>query len=356
MNNETIVLTGGGTAGHVTPNINMQKELSKHFNKIVYIGSKTGIEKNLVKSRTNYEYREIDTVKFIRKKLFKNLLIPFKLSKAINDAKSILKEIKPSVIFSKGGYVSLPVAIAGKKLGIPVVSHESDLSMGLANKISKRYSTKICTNFELTARKNGKKCVHTGTPLIMSQLSKEKAKEKLNIPKTKPMLLITGGSLGAKSINQFITENLEALTKKYYIVHLVGNGNLNNKIKNDNYNQIEFTNDMQTLYRATDFAISRAGANTIFELLANGIPSVFIPLPKNASRGDQIDNANYTEALGLSKTILQENLNIDTLLLKLNYIEKNAKKIKTNIKNHQFNDGTAKIIKIILKEKIKQSA
>lgn len=356
MNKDTIVLTGGGTAGHVTPHINLQKELKKHFDKIIYIGSKTGIEKNLIKSKTNYEYKEIDTVKFIRRKLFKNLLIPFKLSKAIKEAKQILKETKPSIIFSKGGYVSLPVAIAGKKLGIPVVSHESDLSMGLANKISKKYSTKICTNFELTAKKNGNKCVHTGTPLIISDISKEKAKEKLNVPNTKPTVLIAGGSLGAKAINKFITDNLNQLTKKYYIIHLVGNGNINEDIKNENYRQIEFFNDMPTLYKATDFAISRAGANTVFELLANGIPSIFIPLPKNASRGDQIDNANYTEALGLSKTILQENLNINSLLSKLDYIEKNAKKLKTNIKNHQFSDGSSKIMKIILKEKIKHTA
>ena len=151
MNKKTIILTGGGTAGHVTPNINLSDELKKHFSKIVYIGSENGIEKNLIKTQTDYEYKSIPTVKFIRKNLFKNLLLPFKLSKAIKQAKKILKEEKPSIVFSKGGYVGLPVVLAANKLKIPIVCHESDLTIGLANKIAIKHAKTICTNFKMTA-------------------------------------------------------------------------------------------------------------------------------------------------------------------------------------------------------------
>lgn len=349
----TIVLTGGGTAGHVTPHITLEKELKKHFEKIIYIGSKNGIEKQLIKTRTSFDYKEIETVKFVRKKLFKNILIPFKLSKAINDSKKILRETKPDIIFSKGGYVGLPVVIAGKKLGIPVVCHESDISMGLANKLAKKYANVICTNFASTANKHGKKCVHTGSPISWSNLTKSEAKNKLNISSQKPILLITGGSSGAKSINDFVFKNISNLTEKYYVIHLVGNGNLNKNITSKNYKQIEFSNDMKSLFKVADYAISRAGANTIFELLSNMVPTIFIPLPKGASRGDQIDNTNYLDSIDVSRTIHQENLSTQTLFKELDYLEKNAKTIKENIKKHNFIDGTEKIMQILLKEKIK---
>lgn len=349
----TIVLTGGGTAGHVTPHITLENELKKHFSKIIYIGSKNGIEKQLIKTQTSFEYKEIETVKFVRKKILKNILIPFKLMRAINDAKKILRETNPDIIFSKGGYVGLPVVIAGNKLGIPVVCHESDISMGLANKLAKKYAKVICTNFSITAKKHGKKCVHTGSPISKSNLTKSEAKNKLNISTQKPVLLITGGSSGAKQINEFIFKNINQLTEKYYVIHLVGNGNLNKKINNKDYKQIEFSNDMKTLFRACDFAISRAGANTIFELLSNMVPTIFIPLPKGVSRGDQIDNTNHLDSLHVSITIHQENLSTKTLFESLEHLEKNAKTIKENIKNNNFIDGTEKIMQILLKEKIK---
>lgn len=351
MKNEIIVLTGGGTAGHVTPNIILKDKLKKYFNEIHYIGSENGIEKDLILSQTPYTYHSITPVKFSRKQLLKNLLIPFKLSKAIHQAKTILRTINPNIIFSKGGYVGLPVVIAGKQLGIPVICHESDISMGLANKLAKRYANKICTSFSLTAKQNGKKSVHTGSPLKLFDMSKSKAKEKLNITSLKPTLLITGGSLGAKSINKFIYENIDDLTKKYYVLHLVGKGNLNKTVNHNDYKQIEFSSDMPTILKATDYAISRAGANTIYELFANLVPSIFIPLPKTVSRGDQIDNAKYFKSQGLCEMIFQENLNKNILFEKLNLLEKNAKTIKQNMKNAHFVDGSEKIINIILKEK-----
>lgn len=351
MKDNCIILTGGGTAGHVTLNINLKDELNKHFNKIVYIGSVAGIEKELITKNTNYEYHEISTCKLIRKKIFQNLKIPFVLLKAIKQAKKIIKQENPSIVFSKGGYVGLPVVIAAKKLNIPVVCHESDISMGLANKIAKKYATKICTNFSKTAEAEGSKCIYTGMPLKLSPLSKIQAKEKLKIKTNKPVLLVTGGSLGARAINNFVFENVNILTKNYYIVHLVGKNNLNKKIKNNDYMQIEFCNDMWTLFKAADYAISRAGANTIIELLSNHILTIFVPLPKTASRGDQIDNANYLERLGVSKTINQEELSLEKLQNLLEFLENNAQTIKNNIKIAKFEDGTKNIIDVILQNK-----
>jgi UDP-N-acetylglucosamine--N-acetylmuramyl-(pentapeptide) pyrophosphoryl-undecaprenol N-acetylglucosamine transferase len=188
-------------------------------------------------------------------------------------------------------------------------------------------------------------------PLKLSPLSKNEAKQKLNINTNKPILLITGGSLGAKSINEFIFKNIDNLTKNYYIIHLVGKNNFNHSIKNKDYKQIEFSNDMWSLMKCTDYAISRAGANTIIELLSNEILTIFIPLPKSVSRGDQIDNALFLEKENLSKTILQEELSLEKLQNSLDYLKNNANLIKNSIKNANFKDGTQKIINIILKEK-----
>lgn len=352
MENNCIILTGGGTAGHVMVNINLENELKKHFKQIIYFGSEKGIEKELVTKLTSYKYVSIPTVKFDRQKLHKNILIPFKLFKAVKESINKLKFYNPEIIFSKGGYVGLPVVMAAKKLKIPSICHESDITMGLANKIAKRYATKICTSFQKTAEDNGEKCVHTSIPLKLSKLSKTEAKAKLNISSSLPVLLITGGSLGAQAVNNFIFDNIDQICKDYYVLHLVGKGNLKKDLLNHkNYKQIEFSNDMWTILKATDFAISRAGANTIMELLANKILTIFVPLPKSVSRGDQIENAKYLEQKGVSKTIMQEHLTIQNLFDTLETLKHESKEIKDSIKNENITDGTKNIMTIILNEK-----
>ncbi len=356
MKSSTIVLTGGGTAGHVFPNINLSSELKKHFDKIVYIGSEDGIEKHLIKTRTDFDYRTIHPVKFVRKNLFKNFLLPFKLSKAVKESSKILKEVNPSIIFSKGGYVSLPVAISAKKLNIPVICHESDITLGLANKLASKYSIKVCTNFEITAKSNPKKFIYTGSPLPVSHLTKSQAKEKLKINTQKPILLVTGGSLGASTINDLIFKNIDELLKEFFVLHLVGQNKINKKLLNKkDYKQIEFSNDMWSIFKATDYAISRAGANTILELLSNKIPTIFIPLPKGISRGDQIDNAKYLDKLGVAKVIFQNELTFKKLQITLKNLKKDSQNIKNQINLCDFSDGTQKIIKIILDNKNAES-
>lgn len=201
-NMKTIVLTGGGTAGHVIPNLALVDDLSTHFDKIYYIGT-NAIEKQLTLKNPLIKFKEISAVKLIRKPTPKNLLIPFKLASSIHEAKKILNEIKPSIIFSKGGFVSVPTVIAARLLKIPVISHESDLSMGLANKIIYHFSDLMLTSFETTAI-GKKKCIFVGSPIRDSIFEGDKAKTKIFFPTQKPVVMFFGGSLGAKTINNIV--------------------------------------------------------------------------------------------------------------------------------------------------------
>ena len=349
---ECIILTGGGTAGHTTVNLKLKDELNKYFDKIIYIGSKQGIERELVAKNTNYHYIPITTVKLNRSKILSNITIPFKLSKGVKEAIKIIKQYKPSVIFSKGGYVGLPVTIAGKKCGVPVICHESDLTMGLANKLAKKYAKVVCTNFKKTANIDKNKCKYTGMPLKFSNFSKKEAKIKLNIHSEKPVLLVTGGSLGAKVLNDFVFNNIQYLTSLFYVYHITGKGNINDKISINDYRQVEFSNDMQTIFSASDYALSRAGANTCIELLSNKILTIFVPLSNKSSRGDQVENAEYLSSQGMCVSLPQEKLNILSFMANINKLKQNSSQIINSINNYNITDGTTKIISIILNNKL----
>ncbi len=344
---KTIVLTGGGTAGHVIPNLALIPELKKNFDKIFYIGTKDGIEKKLVSALNSIEFKEIDAVKLIRKLTIKNFSIPCKLIKSVANAKKILKEINPNIIFSKGGYVSIPVAIAGWLLKIPVVTHESDISLGLANKIISKFSKCVFTSFEQTA-KGKEKFIFTGSPIREQIFKGDSKKLKLNFDKDKKTLLVMGGSLGAKAINDFINYYLDDLLKKYNILHITGKGKLN-KTKIKNYYTVEYVNNIEDYFSMADYVISRAGANVIFELLSLNKPTILIPLPKAESRGDQIQNAKYFYDRKMCEMILQENLNKENLFKTLNELEKNEKIIKRNIKSLNFYDSNKKIVELLVK-------
>ncbi len=338
----TIVLTGGGTAGHIMPHLALKPYLQQHFTNLVYIGSINGMEKNIISSDGGFKYYAVETAKLDRCHLLKNFKIPIKFLKGVKQAKQILKKVNPSIVFSKGGYVSLPVVFAAKSLNIPVVTHESDLTMGLANKLSKNKCSCICTTFKETADNVGKKGVFTGSPI------RESSKSKTVISSNKPILLITGGSLGAKAVNTAVYESITELTKKFYVIHQVGKNNINNSIKAKDYKQIEFADNMQELIKLSDVIISRAGSNTIFELAYYNKPMLLIPLPKGASRGDQVDNAKYFERLGYAKVLLQENLNKDNLINAVNELFNNKNTYKTTLKNANLPNGTQKIVKILL--------
>lgn len=343
-----IVFTGGGTGGHIMPNLSLIFELKDKY-KIYYLGS-DGMEKDIISKYPFIEFIEIPCVKFVRTFTLKNLLIPFKLSSSISKCKKILKGISPDLIFSKGGFVSIPVCLAGQKLNIPSLTHESDLTIGLANKIIAKKSKYILCSFKKTADIYGKNAMFTGSP-IRKQIylgNADKIKNKYNLDSHKPIILITGGSLGATTINNFIWDNINKLNKNYTIIHLVGKGKLNQSFPNTkNYIQLEFVNNIENYFAVSDIVISRAGSNTIFELLALKKLMLLIPLSKASSRGDQILNAEYFSEKKYAEYLLQENLNLETFIQKIDILLKNKNKYYLAQKNAPSADGTNNIIKII---------
>ena len=339
-----IVFTGGGTAGHIMPNLAIIDEI-KDKAKIYYVGS-NGMEKGLIENN-NIPFYEIESTKLKRSFSLSNFLIPFKLIKAIKQSKKILKEIKPDVIFSKGGYVALPVVFAAKKLKIKVISHESDMTLGLANKLCKNKSEIICTSFEKTAE-NLKNGVFTGSP-IRKQIfngKSENAKKLFKNYQNKPTILVVGGSLGSKVINENVRKSLKMLND-FNIIHLAGKGNLSG-IKQDNYVELEFTNNIEDLYALSNIVVSRAGSNVINEILALNKPNILIPLSKKASRGDQILNANYFKEKGYSKVILEEDLSPNSLVNSIKQLYNEKDKYIKNMQKSGVKLANKKIIEYLL--------
>ncbi len=344
---KNIVFTGGGTAGHIMPNIAIIEQLNNY--NVYYLGS-NGMEKNILKNYPKIKYIEIPAVKFIRSFTLKNLLIPFKLIKNINICKKILNELKPCVIFSKGGYVSIPVCIAGSKLHIPTLTHESDYTIGLANKIIAKKSKYLCCSFEETANRYKKNSIYTGSPIRQNIFEGKKDiiinRHKINT--NHPIILIVGGSLGAQSINEIIWNNINILSKNYCIIHIVGKGNIKKNLLNiNNYIQIEFATDINNYFDASDLVISRAGSNTIFELLALVKPMILIPLSKSSSRGDQIINAEIFREKGFANIIYQEELTFYKLMQSIKYTLENKLYFEKNMKSAKIPNGNKKIIELI---------
>lgn len=314
-----IALVGGGTAGHITPNVALIPELKNRGYEIIYIGSKGGMEERIM-SKIGIPFFGVTSDKLRRYFDIKNFAMPFNVLKGIKEAREILKKQKVDIIFSKGGFVAVPIVIAGSRLHIPIISHEADITPGLANKIAAPVSKVICCNFEEAAKSFGKKGVHTGSPIRQELLNgdKKKALNFLNFKSEKPIIFVTGGSLGSTYINELIRKNLNKLLYKYNIVHQcgVGKGSQNlpvqtdeslRDILKDGYREFEIISDeLPDIFAASDFVISRAGANIIFELLALKKPSLLIPLSKKASRGDQILNANSFEKKNYAVVLTEE--------------------------------------------------
>lgn len=347
---KTIVLCGGGTAGHVMPNIALLKYLKKYFSNIYYIGSFNGIEKEIIKEHPEIKYYPVTSVKLIRGLNLKNLAIPFKLYKGYKESKKIIKELKPDIIFSKGGYVSVPVTLAGKKLGVPVVAHESDFNLGLANKLILKNCTSMCCSFEETAKSLGKKGIFTLSPVRDSLFcgNKEQAKNICGFKNNLPVILVIGGSLGATAINECMFKISDEITKRFNVIHIVGKGNVNKKIKNPNYYQIEFISAIEDYFALSDLVVSRAGSNAINEFLVLNKPMLLIPLPKGNSRGDQILNAKNFAEKGYAMVLEQENMNAETLLSHIFKLHKNCDEIKQKQANFKGKNGTENILNIIL--------
>ncbi len=299
-----IVFTGGGTAGHVTPNIALFPKLKNMGYDIHYIGSYEGIEKRLIEDY-RIPYYGIATGKFRRYFDLKNFSDPFRVIKGYLEAKKILKTLKPDVLFSKGGFVSVPVVRAAAALKIPCIIHESDMTPGLANSLCIPIAKKVCCNFPETIQSlPAEKAVLTGSPIRaeLGKGSKERGLELCGFHSSKPVIMVIGGSLGAAGINKLIREALPKLLEDFQIVHVCGKEKIDNLLLNTKgYKQFEYVKeDLKDLFAMADIVVSRAGANAICELLALKKPSLLIPLPANASRGDQILNAKSFESQGFS--------------------------------------------------------
>ena len=312
-----IVLTGGGTAGHVTPNIALLPRLQELGYDVHYIGSYQGIEKTLMES-CRIPYYGISSGKLRRYFDLKNFSDPFKVLKGFSEASKLLKKLKPDVVFSKGGFVSVPVVIAAKRLHIPVIIHESDMTPGLANKLSIPAASKVCCNFPETLEYLPKeKAVLSGSPIRQELLrgDREKALRFTGLSGKKPVLLIIGGSLGSVIVNEAVRSILPKLLKKFEIIHLCGKGKLDRTLTAlDGYVQYEYIDsELKDLFALSDIVISRAGANSICEFLALRKPALLIPLSAAASRGDQILNARSFEKQGYASVLLEEQLDGDTL-------------------------------------------
>ena len=312
-----IILTGGGTAGHVTPNIALLPRLKELNYDVHYIGSYNGIEKTLMEA-CNVPYYGISSGKLRRYFDLKNFSDPFKVLKGFSEASKLLKKLKPDVVFSKGGFVSVPVVIAAKQLRIPVIIHESDMTPGLANKLSIPAASKVCCNFPETISHLPKgKAVLSGSPIRQELLTgdRTKALQFTGLSGTKPVLLIIGGSLGSVVVNEAVRSILPKLLKKFEIIHLCGKGKLDQTLTALNgYVQYEYISDeLKDLFALSDIVISRAGANSICEFLALRKPALLIPLSAAASRGDQILNAHSFEKQGYASVLEEEQLKGDSL-------------------------------------------
>ena len=315
-----IVLTGGGTAGHVTPNIALIPRLKELDYEIYYIGSYDGIEKKLI-SDYRIPYYGIATGKFRRYFDPKNFTDPFRVMKGYGEARKYLKQIKPDIVFSKGGFVSVPVVRAAASLEIPCIIHESDMTPGLANKLCIPVAQKICCNFPETVPMLPEgKAVLTGSPIReeLSKGNKIAAYDMCNFTSNKPVIMVIGGSLGAEAINKTVRDALPQLLEDFQIVHICGKDKVDNlMLQIEGYKQFEYLkSELKDVFAMADIVISRAGANAICELLALKKPNLLIPLSAHSSRGDQILNAKSFESQGFSLIIDEDYLTEDLLVEK----------------------------------------
>ncbi len=349
-----IVLTGGGTAGHVTPNLALLPSLQEAGFLITYMGSYDGIEKRLVED-FGIPYVGIATGKFRRYLDVKNLTDPFRVIKGYTEARKFLKEYRPDVVFSKGGFVSVPVVRAAASLKIPCIIHESDMTPGLANKLCFPVAKKICCNFPETYKMlPEEKAVLTGTPIRaeLAQGNKLAGLEMCGFTANKPVIMVIGGSLGAMNVNKAVRDALPQLLEKYQVVHLCGKDKLDNLLlTTPGYKQFEYLKtELKDIFAMADIVISRAGANAICELLALRKPNILIPLPASSSRGDQLLNAASFESQGFSIVLHEDDLTTALLVDKVNELYENRQSFFDAMEKSGQMDSIPTIMELIKNE------
>lgn len=346
-----IILTGGGTAGHVTPNIALIPELKKRGFDIFYIGTKEGMERKLIED-LGIKYYPISAGKLRRYFDMKNLSDIGRICKGFFQCMNIMRKIKPDVVFSKGGFVAVPVVWASHLCRIPVVIHESDMTPGLANRLSIPFADKVCFAFPETAKhiENKKACL-TGIP-IRKQLfngNEEIGRKLCGFTSGKPVMLVIGGSQGSKVLNDTVRNSLNNLLTEFQVCHICGKGGIDSSLTGvKGYKQFEYINEeLPHFFAITDIAVSRAGATTLFELLALRKPSLLIPLSKKASRGDQILNAESFAKQGFSCVLQEEELNPSSLLETVMKVYKDRELFIKNMNTSEIGNSVEKVMEAI---------
>ena len=346
-----IVLSGGGSAGHVTPNIALLPSLKDAGYEITYMGSYDGMEKRLI-SDFDLPYVGISTGKFRRYLDLKNFTDPFRVIKGFSEARKFLKSYRPNVVFSKGGFVSVPVVRAAASLDIPCIIHESDMTPGLANRMCISAARKVCCNFPETIQNlPGEKAVLTGSPIRaeLAQGNKLAGLDMCGFSANKPVIMVIGGSLGAANVNKAIRSALPRLLTDFQVVHICGKDKIDNLLLNTaGYKQFEYVKaELKDLFAMADLVISRAGANAICELLALKKPNILIPLPASSSRGDQLLNAKSFEAQGFSIVINEDDLTTDLLLDKVHELYFSRQTFRNAMNDSGQMDSIRTILRLI---------
>ena len=346
-----IVLTGGGTLGHVTPHLSLIPHLQAKGYEIHYIGTEKGMEADKIRSVPGVTYHAVKSGKLRRYFSWQNFTDPFRVIAGMFQSAALMGKIKPDVVFSKGGFVAVPVVFGAWLNRIPVVCHESDLTPGLANKLCKPFAKKIATTFPECAAALGAKAEMTGTPLRpeLFRGSRAKGLSLLHFDGSKPILMMMGGSSGAQAVNKALREALPQLTDKFDVAHICGKGNLDDSLTGTpGYTQVEFLDaDLPDALACADLVLSRAGANALCEFQALCKPLLLVPYPKGASRGDQILNAHSLEKRGLCRVLLQENMTADSLTAALNQTWTDREQLIAAVKAAPPADGTQRVLEMI---------
>lgn len=318
-------MVGGGSAGHVLPAVPVIEHHLDRGDRVSFIGTRSGMEADLLKDLA-VDFYPISAGKLRRYFSWQNFTDVFRIVAGLWQALGILRRLRPDVVFSKGGFVSFPVVVAARLLGLPVVAHESDLTPGLANRLIAPFAQRLCLSFpgQATASDTGK--VVTGTPIRREILEGQAAqgRQALGASRDKPVLLITGGSLGAERLNEVVREALDTLTTSYFVVHICGAGKTVEATHSD-YVQFEYVGaGWGDMLAAADLVVSRAGANALFEWIALGKPNLLIPLSAEVSRGDQIENAQRALQWGVSGVLMEQDLSPASLIDALRTLEQHA--------------------------------
>lgn len=351
MSNKRILFTGGGSAGHVIVNLAVIPAFQTEGWQIDYIGSHDGIERELISKLVGVTYHPISTGKLRRYMSIENFKDPFKVMKGMMQAWNIIRKRRPNVLFSKGGFVSVPVVFAAKLRRVPIVIHESDFTPGLANKLAMPFANRILTTFPETVKYlSAKKASFIGAVIRdeLFQGSEEEGYTFTGLTKEKPVLLIMGGSGGSEKINKIVRDRLHELLSRFQVIHICGQGNVEPGINKAGYVQYEYVSDeLANIFAITDFVVSRAGSNAIFEFLALRIPMLLIPLSLQASRGDQIVNAESFKKSGYAHVLEEADLTKETFMQEIDQLEKYGGILVDHMKSYQSEEARDRVIEII---------